>query len=203
MHVRINTLHGDKGQVDAAIEFVEATVRPKVEALTGNRGMATLVDRDAGVTFVASYWDDAPAMADSESAITDVRQRAGVVGGGDVTVERYEVAVAQRLRLPAAGAPIRMLRTENDPARTDETVAFYRDQLLPQILGLPGMCSVQLLVDRNSGRGMSITAWDDEAAVTAAGESLDRLRNTATEQLGLRITGLDTYTMVHTSVRLD
>lgn len=147
MFVRVNTLHGDKGQVDAAVEFVEGTARQTVEAAAGNRGMATAVDREAGVTFAASYWESADAMRDSEPAVSEPRERAGVVGGGDVTVERYELAVGQRLSVPVPGAPVRILRMEGDPARTDETAAFYRDEVLPRLLRIAGVCSAQMLID--------------------------------------------------------
>lgn len=203
MHVRINTLHGDKGQVDAAVEFVEGTARPAVEAAAGCRGLATLVDREAGVTFVASYWESADAMRDSEPVVAEARERAGAVGGGDVTVERYEVAIARRLSKPAPGAPTRMLRSEQDPATTDESIAVYRDELLPQLLAIPGLCSVQLVVDRESGKGMSITAWTDDAAVAGAQEALERLRAVATDRLNVRFTGVDSYTMVNSTVRME
>lgn len=140
MFVRVNTLHGDKGQVDSAVEFVEGMARQTVEAAAGNRGMATAVDREAGVTFVASYWESADAMRDSEPAVSEPRERAGVVGGGDVTVERYELGVGQRLSMPEPGAPVRILRMEGDPSRTDETAAFYRDEVLPRLLRIAGVC---------------------------------------------------------------
>lgn len=203
MHARFNTLHGNKGQVDAAVEFVEATVRPMAEGVAGNRGMATLVDREAGVTVVATYWDSAQAMADSEPAVADVRSQVAEVAGGDVSVERFEVAVARRLRVPAEGAVARMLRFENDLPRIDDTVAFYRDELVPELVELSGLCSAQLLVDRESGRAMSVTAWDDDAAVASAQDALERMRDTATERFGTRITGLDRYTMVRTTIRME
>lgn len=65
MYVRISTVHGDKGMMDAAIEHIETVARPAVEATNGNRGFATFIDADLGLTVAASFWDDEASMRPS------------------------------------------------------------------------------------------------------------------------------------------
>ncbi|MGQ0572681.1 MAG: hypothetical protein ACT4RN_00575 [Pseudonocardia sp.] len=204
MFVRITTIQGSPQKTDAAVEFVETTGRPLLEASTGNRGIGVLVDDEAGRTLVASYWDTAAARLESESALAGRRGQAAAVAGGDVTVENYEVVVAQRLAMPPAGAPARLLRAQGEPGpETDELIAFYRSEALPLITGLAGLCSVQLLVDRESGRAISATAWADEAALAAAQDALAAAAAKFVERFGDRITGVEKYTVVSTTLQMS
>lgn len=202
MFVRIATIQGAERKTDAAVEFIEETGRPALEASAGNQGVAVMVDAEAGRTVVASYWDGTDTMLASESALASLRGQAAAVGGGDLTVENYEVAVAERVSVPPAGAAVRLLRAQGDPGATDELVAFYRAEALPVFLGIPGLCGVQLLVDRSSGAAISATAWTDAAALHAAQAQLRAAAAKFTERFGDRVTGIEGYTMVRTTFRL-
>ena len=48
MHVRMNMLAGDPARLDEATRYMEGTVRPHVEGLPGNRGLACLINADRG-----------------------------------------------------------------------------------------------------------------------------------------------------------
>lgn len=204
MFVRITTIQGSPQKTAAAVEYVETTGRPLLESSGGNRGVAVLVDDEAGRTVVASYWDTADARLASESALASQRGQAAAAGGGDVSVENYEVAVAQRLAMPPAGAPARMLRAQGEPGpETDDLIAFYRSEALPLISGLGGLCSIQLLVDRESGRAISATAWADEAALAAAQDGLADAAARFAERFGDRITGVENYSVVSTTLQMS
>lgn len=203
MFVRMSTIHGAEGKTDAAVEFVEEVGRPALESAAGSRGVAVFVDDESGRTVVASYWDTADAMRASESALASLRGQAAAVGGGDITIQSYEVAVARRLSVPAAGARVRLLRVQGDPHTIDDMIAFYRAEALPVLVGLAGLCSVQLLIDRESGDLISATAWEDAAVLAAAQGDLAKVISRFGHRFGDRVTGVDSYAMVGTTVRMS
>jgi len=108
MHVRINMLAGDPGQLDEATRYLETTARPHVESQHGNRGLAVLANAGLGTCVVASYWDSADAMTASEPAIQVSRKEVTELVKGTVTVEHYEVPVFVRRSRPAAGAGVQL-----------------------------------------------------------------------------------------------
>src|SRR5438093_1537843 len=86
MHARMNMLAGDPARLDEATRYMEATVRPPVEGLHGNRGLACLTNADLGGCVVASYWDTHDAMTASEQAVEVSRKEVTQLLGGTVAV---------------------------------------------------------------------------------------------------------------------
>jgi heme-degrading monooxygenase HmoA len=74
--------------------------------------------------------------------------------------------------------------TYHSPAEqlTDEAVEAMRASLVPQISGIPGNRGVIMLVDRATGRSISITLWESEEALRASEERATQLRADAAEQ---------------------
>ncbi|MHA6797326.1 hypothetical protein ACVGVM_27990 (plasmid) [Pseudonocardia bannensis] len=200
MYVRINTIYGEKGRTDAAIDYIEGSDRAVVEAAAGNSGLATFVDRDAGLIVAASYWDE--PLHSSEAALTKVREGAAAVAGGDLATETYEVAAAVQPAATHPGAPVRVARVQIELARIADAIGFVNDEVLPGLTSHSGLCSAQLLIDRSSGAGLVVTAWRDDAAAEAARAVLDQLRDRAADQAGAKFLRVETYTMIRTSARL-
>jgi hypothetical protein len=204
MYVRLTTLHGDKGTVDAGVAYAEGTARAAIEAAPGNRGFATFTDAPSGVVVGASYWDSAAARAASETALADLRAGFGAAGGGDITFENYDAAVVKRLSIPAEGAIVRIIRAQVDPGQVDALIAFYRSDLLGLLTSPAGVCSAQLLVDRATGKGLGITSWNDEAALAGARPILEQAGTSSQAHVrSLRFAGTEVYAMVRTTVRMD
>lgn len=204
MDVRLTTLHGDKGTVEAGVEFIEGTARAAVEAAAGNRGFATFTDADSGVVVGASYWDGAASREASEAALAEIRAGLAEAGGGGITIENYEAVVTKRVSIPAAGAVVRILRAQADPSEIDALIDFYRTELLPTLAASAGLCSAQLLVDRATGKGLGVSSWADEQALANARAFLEQAGAAASARVSsLRFTGTELYSMVRTTVRLD
>jgi heme-degrading monooxygenase HmoA len=55
------------------------------------------------------------------------------------------------------------------------------------------------LVDRQSGKGVSITMWESEDALQASAAKADQLRAKGTEPSGATILSVDSYEIVHTA----
>jgi heme-degrading monooxygenase HmoA len=203
MHIRLTTIRGDAAELDAAVDYAENTARAVVESTPGNKGFTTLINRSTGVVLGASLWDSAEALASSEQSLSDTRDRVAAARHGSATIEHYEIAAAERVKIPAAGAVVRMRRSTMAPDKIDDGIAMFRAEALPAITSAPGACSALLLVDRETGTGITVTAWDDESALSRIEDRLDETRARAAEKVGLEFTDVATYTVVNTTAQLD
>jgi len=202
MFARYTTVRGDPSKLDATIDYVDGEARAAVEGTEGNRGFAVVVDAQGGRLLGASYWDSAESMRAAEEKLADTRAAAGEAMDGEVTVERFEVALGFRHSIPARGAVVRLSRLEVDPARIDEAISLLGEESVPRVKGAEGLCSFQLLLDR-TGAGMVVTAWESREAADAFWPTAEQLRARASDRVGVRFTVPDTLTMVRSTVRLD
>ncbi len=69
------------------------------------------------------------------------------------------------------------------PDRAEQGIATFRERVVPAVRGL-GARGAIMLVDRQSGAGMAITLWEDEASMRASEERANELRRQATEEMG-------------------
>jgi heme-degrading monooxygenase HmoA len=200
---RYMTYRGEPSKIDALLERMDGQDRAVVEATEGNRGLAVLADAGGGRILGASYWDSAESLRASEEALADARADLAKALGWHLTVERFEVIIGFRRTFPARGAPVRLSRFEMDPSRVEEAITWFWEETVPRVKGAHGLCSFQLLLDRESGSGMVATAWENQEAAEAFWPTAEQLRADASERVGLRFSPPDTYTMVRTTVRLD
>jgi heme-degrading monooxygenase HmoA/limonene-1,2-epoxide hydrolase len=201
MHARINMLAGDPARLDEATRYLEGTVRPHVEALPGNRGVACLANADLGICLIASYWDTHDAMTASEQAVQVSRKEVTQLLGGTVTVEHYEVPVFVRRSRPQAGAGVRMSRLECAPASIDAVTEEFRNTGVSALTDMPGLCSAHMMADRATGRCVVVTAWQDMDALAASRSATARLRADVAERAQIQVRGVEEYKLVFSSVR--
>ncbi len=197
MYARVNIIFGDKDKVDAGLAHIEGTDRAAVESTGGNRGLTTLVDRQAGVIVAMSYWDGSDRSSDA--LLTRARADAVAAAGGDLIAESYEVVIGELLSVPAPGAAVRMARVRIEPAMIADGLAFIRREVLSQLQIGAGHHSAEVLIDRSSGNGVLVTAWEDEDSATRADTVLEQLSDEALEQVGTRFPRTETYALVRTS----
>ncbi len=202
MFARYATVRGAPDKIEAAIEYTDGEARAAVEAAPGNLGFAVVADPAGGRLIGASYWDSRESMTKSESAFGKVRAGAAKRAGGEVSVERFEVVEGFRHSIPARGALARLSRFQVEPARADEAIARMREESVPRVKGADGLCSFQLLLDRDSGNGMVVSAWENEDAANAFWPTAEQLRARATEEAGVRFLEPENYTMIRSTVRL-
>lgn len=67
--------------------------------------------------------------------------------------------------------------------RVGQGITMFQEQVVPAVKEMGGRGAI-MLVDRESGTGMSITLWDDEASMRASEERANELRRQATEDMG-------------------
>jgi heme-degrading monooxygenase HmoA len=69
------------------------------------------------------------------------------------------------------------------PDQTEQGIATFKDNVVPAVKELGGHGAL-LLVDRDSGKGISITLWNDEASMRASEERANELRRAAAAEFG-------------------
>jgi heme-degrading monooxygenase HmoA/limonene-1,2-epoxide hydrolase len=201
MYVRMNMLAGDPARLDEATRHMEGTVRPHVEGLHGNRGLACLTNADLGVCVVASYWDSHDAMTASEQPVEVSRKEVTQLLGGTVAVEHYEVPAFVRRSRPQGGAGMRMARFECPPGSMDTLIGEFRNTGVPALMDIPGLCSAHMLTDRSTGRCIAITAWENMAAMAASRSAIAGLRADAVARTHAEFRSVEEYKLVFSSVR--
>jgi hypothetical protein len=200
LYARVNIIFGEKDKTDDGIAHIEGIDRDVVEATTGNRGLTTVVDRSGGVIVAISYWDE--PLHSSEAPLTKARQAAAAAAGGDLVVERYELAFDDRPSTPPAGAVVRMARVQIEPAAIADVVAFLRTDLLPQLRTISGFHGVEMLIDDSTGSGVLMTIWNDEQGAIRSDTAITALQDEAGHRFGAKFPRTETYTMVR-AAQLD
>jgi heme-degrading monooxygenase HmoA len=82
---------------------------------------------------------------------------------------------------------------ETSPARLDDAVRFFREQVLPQLQQMDGFEEFIALSDRQSGKLVSVTLWENEDLMQSLEKVLSRARGGISHPLGGAIVGVDTY----------
>lgn len=201
MYARVNMIFGTKAEVGAGLAHIENSSRDVVESTAGNRGLTTLVDREAGVVVALSYWDD--LHRSSAAALTKVREGAAAAAGGALVAEHFEVALENRPAEADPGATVQMTRVQLEPTRMDTGVAFLRDEILQHLSASSGLCGAELLVNRAIGAGLLVTTWTDRDAADRGKAVLDEHRCAAEERVGATFPRSESYVLVRSSARFE
>lgn len=78
----------------------------------------------------------------------------------------------------------RVSTVQGSPDRLEEAVRQYRDELVPAARQQRGFKGAYLLVDRGTGKGMSITLWATEDDLRASDTWADQQRAQAAQTAG-------------------
>lgn len=71
-----------------------------------------------------------------------------------------------------------------DPQRMDAGIADVRDTVMPAVLEMEGCTGLSMLCDRDSGRCIVTTAWEDEGAMAETRDRVRQLRERAAAEFG-------------------
>lgn len=168
MHVRISIVTGATA-IDEGLEFLREEVVPALRQQKGFAGLNVSGDRATGAVNVLSAWETEADLEASESTADKVRGNALQVMGGRVTVERYEETVRELGdSMPGVGSKLHIREIHMDPSRIDENLAYFRDQVLPDMKATPGFQGVRQLINRQTGEGRVGTLWASEEALAGS-----------------------------------
>jgi heme-degrading monooxygenase HmoA len=166
MYTRLLTFRGAT-DIDGGINYLRDEVLPVLHAQHGYHGVSASADRPGALLGVLSLWESEADRSASESGLGKARQEAAQIVGGDLTVENFELLVEEIVKPPVAGCALIVTRIRTDPASIEDNLAFFTGESLPQIKSKAGFCAVRNMFDRESGRGVVGTVWEDRAALEA------------------------------------
>jgi heme-degrading monooxygenase HmoA len=87
----------------------------------------------------------------------------------------------------------RVTRFEDAPDKIDAGIVYIKDQVAPNAKQQRGFKKGYWLVDRATGKGLSITLWESEAAMKASEDNAARVRTGATQATGATMGTVDRY----------
>jgi quinol monooxygenase YgiN len=79
------------------------------------------------------------------------------------------------------------------PSAIERGIRFFQDDLMPEILNMPGCVGLSLLVDRATSRCIATSSWQDEEAMHASIDSVGRLRDLFVAEAGGSDTVVDEW----------
>ena len=202
MYARSTTVRGTPQSMDGAIAYVRDEVLPAVQQMDGCIGLSMLCDRDTGRCIATTAWETEEAMHDSESGVHDLRMRMAEMMGGRPEIQEWEIAVLHRMREAPEGACARVTWARGDPALIDDRMSTMRTAMLPRVEELPGFCSVSVLMNRNTGEGVTATIYESRDVMNRASDQGMAMREDIARQMHMEMTEVAEMELVLAHLRV-
>jgi heme-degrading monooxygenase HmoA len=87
----------------------------------------------------------------------------------------------------------RMTTAQGAPGKVDEGTRSVREQALPAVQKQPGFKGFYNLVDRTSGKTVTLSLWESEAAMQASAGAVDPFRKQAIAAIGAPTPTVEMY----------
>ena len=81
----------------------------------------------------------------------------------------------------------RVTTVQASPDKVEQANRLINDQVIPAVRQMQGFKAGYWLVDRDTGRGMGITLWEDEQALEAGRQGVPQLRARIEQELGTSV----------------
>jgi heme-degrading monooxygenase HmoA len=203
MFARVTQSAGLPERIDELVAEVEKIV-PVLSPLEGFRGIVLLANRETGAGLAVTYWETEAAMTASEAYATQARGsvQSNVAGFSTRDIDRFEIVVQERVAPPTSGLFVRVNDYVADTSKLDAMASFTLDNVLPVLKTQKGFRSAHMLVNRQSGRTLAVTAWDSAAERDAGYASRAPLREQLREVAGAGPATADLFEAVLVDVRL-
>ncbi len=82
---------------------------------------------------------------------------------------------------------------QGDPGQIDQGLAYDLENILPKVNQIDGFEGLYYLVDRESGKALSMTLWESEEAMRASEEEANRLRTESAESASATVENVQRY----------
>ncbi|WP_175409860.1 hypothetical protein [Streptomyces sp. TRM64462] len=87
----------------------------------------------------------------------------------------------------------RLTTYEGTPVPADRNVAATNQAALDQARQIPGFQGVYYLIDRERGKALTLTLWEDEEAMRASEERADAIRRESAERDAMTVVSVERY----------
>lgn len=88
----------------------------------------------------------------------------------------------------------RVTTFQGPPESTEEAIIVTREKALPQARQIAGFKGALSLVDRTTGKGLTITLWESEEALKSSDEAANQIRSDAVAAItGGEVVSVDRY----------
>lgn len=185
MFTRTTATKADPSCLEAGINHVREVIMPALARYDGYVGLSMLADRSTGQCIVTSAWESEEAMRATTDAVQELRDHAiEILRGEQPQLDHWEIAVLHREHEIAAGACARVTWVRVDPAQIDAGIEMFKSSALPALEEIDGMCSVSIMVNRESGRAVSSVVYDSADAFERNREQIERIKSETTRNAG-------------------
>ncbi len=190
MYARVNRFKSQPDEVDKSIAWWGehiAAMRPP-----GRQGSVLFVDRGTGEGVSIGLWTSLEALTQDEPANIQVRTEAQNATQLELLpVERYEVSARVGAEKPTGAA--RLTWTEGAPERLDDGIQWWRENTGQWWQTQPGGEGALLLVDRATGKAISMTLWESDEAMRASETGGGQLSSSGSQALDRRVVSVGRY----------
>jgi hypothetical protein len=181
MYTRLLTFTGATG-IDAGVDYLREKALPVLEAQHGFLGVSASADRAGNLMTILSIWDSEADRSASDSALGKAREEALKLVGGSLEIENFEETVQVITKPPVAGCVLNVVRVRMKPESIEDNLAWFKESIVPMITSQQGFCALRNMVDRQSGRALSGSVFEDKESADASLAGIPQRRSAAEER---------------------
>jgi hypothetical protein len=199
MYTRLLTFTGATG-IDAGVDYLRKEALPILEAQHGFRGVSASADRAGNLMTILSLWETEADRSASDSALGKAREEALKLIGGALEIENFEEVVQVITKPPVPGCVLNVVRVRMEPASLEGNIAWFKENILPTITSRPRFCALRNMVDRQTGRGLTGSVFEDKEAADASLAAIPE-RRSAAEERGVTFESINQREMLLSQVK--
>jgi heme-degrading monooxygenase HmoA len=185
--------------MDDGLAYLRDELMPNLSEIQGWVGLSLMADRSTGRCIATTSWESEEALHASRGRVQQMREgMARRLGGRAERVEEWEIAVMHRDHPAGNDACTRCTWVQVDPAQVD----LFKMEVLPQSEMLDGFCSASLFIDRDSGRAVGATVWENRQAMDDSREQTNQIRATATQRVGANVLEVGEFDLAFAHLRV-
>ena len=181
MYTRLLTFTGATG-IDAGVDYLREKALPILEAQHGFRGVSASADRGGNLMTILSLWDTEADRSASDSALGKAREEALKLVGGALEIENFEEVVQVIAKPPVAGCVLNAVRVRMGPKTIEGNIAWFKESIVPMITSQQHFCALRNMVDRQTGRALSGSVFEDKESADASLAGIPERRSVAEDR---------------------
>ena len=98
---------------------------------------------------------------------------------------------------------VRVTTSQATPGKADEAVRLIKKDVLPAAKAMPGFKGGVWTIDRATGKGVTVTFFESEAALKASDAAAQKIRTKVVGELGARVISVERYEVIATAGAAD